>query len=138
MPTLPAPQQIRAQDTRLPRVGADSSGLCRGPKQKTSYYATIFKRRTYKKSKESSKRAEDAYLGAGVRFAESFCAEILGHGRLLLQRSHGANSVVDLGFPQLIGGESSRVPMMSTHTSVLVDSVGPPSAEVCRTAASFP
>jgi hypothetical protein len=28
--------------------------------------------------------------------------------------------------------------MMSTHTSVLVDSVGPPSAEVCRTAASFP
>jgi hypothetical protein len=32
--------------------------------------------------------------------------------------------------------ESERV--MSTHTSVLVDSVGPPSAEVCRTAASFP
>jgi hypothetical protein len=28
--------------------------------------------------------------------------------------------------------------VMSTHTSVLVDSVGPPSAEVCRTAASFP
>jgi hypothetical protein len=28
--------------------------------------------------------------------------------------------------------------MMSTHTSVLVDSVGPPSAEVCRAAASFP
>jgi hypothetical protein len=30
------------------------------------------------------------------------------------------------------------MPMMSTHASVLVDSVGPPSAEVCRTAASFP
>jgi hypothetical protein len=45
-----------------------------------------------------------------VRFAESFCAEIPGHGRLLLQRSDGANSVVDLGFPQLIGGESSQVP----------------------------
>jgi hypothetical protein len=29
-------------------------------------------------------------------------------------------------------------PLMSTHASVLVDSVGPPSAEVCRTAASFP
>jgi hypothetical protein len=29
-------------------------------------------------------------------------------------------------------------PVMSTHASVLVDSVGPPSAEVCRTAASFP
>jgi hypothetical protein len=27
---------------------------------------------------------------------------------------------------------------MSTHASVLVDSVGPPSAEVCRTVASFP
>jgi hypothetical protein len=28
--------------------------------------------------------------------------------------------------------------VMSTHASVLVDSVGPPSAEVCRVAASFP
>jgi hypothetical protein len=28
--------------------------------------------------------------------------------------------------------------VMSTHASVLVDSVGPPSVEVCRTAASFP
>jgi hypothetical protein len=28
--------------------------------------------------------------------------------------------------------------LMSTHASVLVDSVGPPSAEVCRTVASFP
>jgi hypothetical protein len=28
--------------------------------------------------------------------------------------------------------------VMSTHASVLVDSVGPPSAEVCRAAASFP
>jgi hypothetical protein len=27
---------------------------------------------------------------------------------------------------------------MSTHDCVLVDSVGPPSTEVCRTAASFP
>jgi hypothetical protein len=27
---------------------------------------------------------------------------------------------------------------MSTHVSVLVDGVGPPSAEVCRAAASFP
>jgi hypothetical protein len=27
---------------------------------------------------------------------------------------------------------------MSTHASILVDSVGPPSAEVCRAAASFP
>jgi hypothetical protein len=28
--------------------------------------------------------------------------------------------------------------LMSMHASVLVDSVGPPSAEVCRAAASFP
>jgi hypothetical protein len=45
-----------------------------------------------------------------VRFAESFYAEILGHGRLLLQRSDGTNSIIDLGFPQLTGGESSRIP----------------------------
>jgi hypothetical protein len=31
-----------------------------------------------------------------------------------------------------------RTPLMSTHAFVLVDSVGPPSAEVCRAAASFP
>jgi hypothetical protein len=30
------------------------------------------------------------------------------------------------------------LPLMSTHASVLVDSVGPPSAEVCRVAANFP
>jgi hypothetical protein len=28
--------------------------------------------------------------------------------------------------------------VMSTHASVLIDSVGPPSAEVCRAASSFP
>jgi len=28
--------------------------------------------------------------------------------------------------------------LMSTHASTLVDYVGPPSAEVCRTAANFP
>jgi hypothetical protein len=53
-----------------------------------------------------------------MRLAESFHAEILGHGRLLLQRSDSVNSVVNLGFPQLIGRESSRVPMAGTvrHT----------------------
>jgi hypothetical protein len=56
-----------------------------------------------------------------VRFAESLCAEILGHGRLLLQRSDGANSVVDLGFPQIIGGESSQVPTIG----VVPHTVGP-------------
>jgi hypothetical protein len=33
---------------------------------------------------------------------------------------------------------SSDEALMSMHASVLVDSVGPPSAEVCRVAASFP
>ena len=28
--------------------------------------------------------------------------------------------------------------LMSTNASILVDSVGPPSAEVCRTSANFP
>jgi hypothetical protein len=32
----------------------------------------------------------------------------------------------------------SYISLMSTHASILVDSVGPPSAEVCRAAASFP
>jgi hypothetical protein len=33
---------------------------------------------------------------------------------------------------------ASCLALMSMHTPVLVDSVGPPSAEVCRAAASFP
>jgi hypothetical protein len=33
---------------------------------------------------------------------------------------------------------TTGTPLMSTHASILVDSVGPPSAEVCRTAANFP
>ena len=33
--------------------------------------------------------------------------------------------------------EHDSAPLMSTHASILVDIVGPPSAEVCRTAASF-
>jgi hypothetical protein len=35
------------------------------------------------------------------------------------------------------GGWRRRL-VMSTHASILLDSVGPPSAEVCRTTASFP
>jgi hypothetical protein len=34
--------------------------------------------------------------------------------------------------------EKTEGAVMSMHASVLVDSVGPPSAEVCRTASSFP
>jgi hypothetical protein len=35
-------------------------------------------------------------------------------------------------------GNGARKSLMSMHASILVDSVGPPSADVCRTAASFP
>ena len=38
-----------------------------------------------------------------------------------------------LNFPWI-----AAMAVMSTHASILVNSVGPPSAEVCRTAASFP
>jgi hypothetical protein len=40
-------------------------------------------------------------------------------------------------FLRCLLSETSRG-VMSTHVFVLVDSVGPPSAEVCRAAASFP
>jgi hypothetical protein len=43
---------------------------------------------------------------------------------------------IHLGFSRQRHFIGRRV--MSTHASVLVDSVGPPSAEVCRAAASFP
>jgi hypothetical protein len=44
-----------------------------------------------------------------VRFAESFCAEFLGHGHLLGQRGNCAHTIVDFGLLQLIGGELGRV-----------------------------
>jgi hypothetical protein len=59
-------------------------------------------------------------------------------------KSHSATSTV----PKVIysspvknlraAAEVAKDLLMSTHASVLVDSVGPPSAEVCRAAASFP
>jgi hypothetical protein len=45
--------------------------------------------------------------------------------------------VANLPLPPLVA-LPPPAPLMSTHASVLVDSVGPPSAEVCRAAASFP
>jgi hypothetical protein len=45
---------------------------------------------------------------------------------------HGASKIIDT-FETYQG-----MPLKSTHASVLVDSVGPPSAEVFRAAASFP
>jgi hypothetical protein len=46
--------------------------------------------------------------------------------------------LVDMLSKGLIRPSASPWGLMSTHASILVDSVGPPSAEVCRTAASFP
>jgi hypothetical protein len=52
MPILLEPRQIRAQDTHPLRAGVDSSGLCRGPKQKTSCQSTTLNKRIYQKSKK--------------------------------------------------------------------------------------
>jgi hypothetical protein len=38
----------------------------------------------------------------------------------------------------VLSSKNEEGDVISTHASVLVDSVGPPSAEVCRAAASFP
>jgi hypothetical protein len=49
------------------------------------------------------------------------------------------NSAEDVSDERAIDAFSAGLRrLMSTHGSVLVDSVGPPSAEVCRAAASFP
>jgi hypothetical protein len=43
-----------------------------------------------------------------------------------------------IGFKQAKAKNQGYKGVMSTNASILVDSVGPPSAEVCSTAASFP
>jgi hypothetical protein len=40
--------------------------------------------------------------------------------------------------PILVGHQAPEKSLISMNTSILVDSVGPPSADVCRIAASFP
>jgi hypothetical protein len=52
MPIPLEPRQICDQDTRLLQVGADSSGLCQGPKQNTSYQSSILNRKTYQRSQK--------------------------------------------------------------------------------------
>jgi hypothetical protein len=59
------------------------------------------------------------------------------------RNSSASTSRMDIDNPQSSNTTShgktvSGGSMMSTHASVLVDSVGPPSAEVCRAASSFP
>jgi hypothetical protein len=49
----------------------------------------------------------------------------------------GAAGVVE-GAPGALDVLAVEGAMMCMHVSILVDSVGPPSAEVCRAAASFP
>jgi hypothetical protein len=69
----------------------------------------ILNKRIYQKSKKFNQRAGGAYLGVGVRLAESFCTEFLGHNHLLCQRSNCTHSIVDFGLLQLVGGEPGRV-----------------------------
>jgi hypothetical protein len=54
------------------------------------------------------------------------------------QSSASIVSGADAKGSDLVFRKSAYETLMSTHASVLVDSVGPPSAEVCRVAASFP
>ena len=55
-------------------------------------------------------------------------------GRIITRGSFVSVSAFYLTSPATAPEKS----LMSTDASILVDSVGPPSAEVCRTAASFP
>jgi hypothetical protein len=57
MPILLEPRQIRAQDTHPLRVGVDSSGLCRGAKQKTSCQSTILNIRVYLESTKFNQKS---------------------------------------------------------------------------------
>jgi hypothetical protein len=66
-------------------------------------------------------------------FQKSYIGNILGIGRNKFLKSYFSRKL-----PEIRRGEGEGPQVMSTHASVLVDSVGPPSAEVCRTAASFP
>jgi hypothetical protein len=52
-----------------------------------------------------------------------------------LHSSSPAPTILGSAIP---GTQLSHKSLMSTHASVLVDSVGPPSTEVCRAAASLP
>jgi hypothetical protein len=88
-------------------------------------------------------------------FSLHFVAFLCIFGTNLLTRCHSASSyfLLFLYFRKVtqeifseLDETKAEVPIskteskgvMSMHVSVLVDSVGPPSIEVCRTAASFP
>jgi hypothetical protein len=47
-PIPPEPRRIHAHDTRLLRVGADSSGQCQGPTQSTFYQPLTLDRKSIK------------------------------------------------------------------------------------------
>jgi hypothetical protein len=75
--------------------------------------------------KVSNNIVEYEGLLAGLRVASA-----LGIKRLIVK--------VDSQLVVNFYNKSYTAKVMSTHASVIVDSVGPPSAEVCRAAASFP
>ena len=63
--------------------------------------------------------------------------EIGSKGYAFLGSARGTKEAVDLFTRRKIVGDE-RGWLMSTNASTLTNSVGPPSAGVCRTAASFP
>jgi hypothetical protein len=73
-------------------------------------------------------------------FQKSYTGNILGIGWNKSQKSYFSRKLPE-DRKRAGGGPEAALThrwLMSTHASILVDSVGPPSAEVCRAAASFP
>jgi hypothetical protein len=88
------------------------------------------------------------------RFTITFRLEEKGQGKitqiqyLLEVAIHSTKYLQNIEFPDRTSTNDSKMnyirrkanstEVMSMNASILLDSVGPPSAEVCRTAASFP
>jgi hypothetical protein len=69
--------------------------------------------------------------------ATMWCGGMVGPPGVSLPNTTQAHQTALLSFLQDLARTVRQI-LMSTHASVLVDSVGPPSTEVCRAAASFP
>jgi hypothetical protein len=61
-----------------------------------------------------------------------------GYIEEIWELDYGPNFKIPLFWCKWIKLDGGGVQVISTHASILVDTVGPPSAEVCRAAASFP
>jgi hypothetical protein len=54
------------------------------------------------------------------------------------KNKHGASKIMDTLETYHLPAMAPEKSLMSMNASILVDSIGPPSAEVCRTTTSFP